>query len=57
MWVQGEHSGKMRSSGMLFGSQQFEGRGACKSSGIGTKKNDKQIKYSHRPTQTKQQVG
>jgi hypothetical protein len=42
---------------MLFGSQQFEGRGVCKSSGIGIKKNHKQIKYSHRPTQTKQQVG
>jgi hypothetical protein len=42
---------------MLFDSQHFEGKGACWSFEIGTKKSDKQINYSHGPTQTKQQVG
>jgi len=32
-------------------------RGACWSSEIGIKKNDKRVNYSHRPTQTKPQVG
>jgi hypothetical protein len=32
-------------------------RKACLSSGIGTKKNDKWVNYSHGPTQTKQQFG
>ncbi len=42
---------------MLLSSQHFGGRGACQSSRIGTRKNDKQINYSHIPTQIKQQVG
>jgi hypothetical protein len=57
MWVQGEHNGRTRSWGMLLGSQHFGGKGACSSSRIGIRKSDKQVNYSHGPTQTKQQVG
>jgi hypothetical protein len=42
---------------MFPGSQHFEGRGACWSSEMGTRMNDKQINYSHELAQTKQQVG
>jgi hypothetical protein len=42
---------------MFFNSQHFEGRKACWSFKMGTKMNDKQVNYSHEPTQTKQQVG
>jgi hypothetical protein len=52
-----EHNKRMKSWGTLFGSQHFEGRGACWSSMIRIKKRDKQINYSHGPAQTKQQVG
>jgi hypothetical protein len=47
----------IRSWGVLFGSQHFRGRGVCWSSGMGNTKIDKQVNYSHGPTQTKQQVG
>jgi len=40
--------------GMFPNLQHFEGRGACWGYGMGTKKNDKQINYSPRPTQPKQ---
>ncbi len=42
---------------MLSSSQHFGGRRACWSSGMGTRKIDKQLNYSHEPTQTKQQIG
>jgi hypothetical protein len=32
-------------------------RGACWSSGMGTRMNDKRVNYLHRPAQMKQQVG
>jgi hypothetical protein len=32
-------------------------KGACWSSGMGIRKSDKQVNYSHGPTQTEQQVG
>jgi len=32
-------------------------RGACWNSKMGIRKIDKQVNYSHEPTQTKQQVG
>jgi hypothetical protein len=41
---------------MLLGSQHFGGRGACWSSKMGTMMSEKQVNYSHEPTQTKQQV-
>ncbi len=31
--------------------------GVCWNSGMGTRTNDKWVNYSHKPTQTKQQVG
>jgi hypothetical protein len=34
----------------------FGGRGACWSSGMGTRKSDKQVNYSYEPAQTTQQV-
>jgi hypothetical protein len=37
--------------------QRFGGRGVCWSSMMGIRMNDKWVNYSHRPTQTKQQVG
>jgi hypothetical protein len=37
-----------RSWGVFFGSQDFEGRRACWSSGIRTRRINKQINYSHR---------
>jgi hypothetical protein len=57
MWVQGEHNRRMKSWGTLPGSQHFGGKGAGWSSEIGARKSDKQVKYSHGLTQTKQQVG
>ncbi len=33
------------------------GKGVCWSFGMGTRKNDKEVNYSHRPAQTKNQVG
>ncbi len=53
----GENSGRTRSWGTPPGSQHFGGRGACQSSRIWIRKNDKQVNYSHEPIQTKQQVG
>jgi hypothetical protein len=53
MWIQCEHNGRMKSWGMFFNSQHFGGRRACWSFDIGTKKNDKQVNYSHGPIQTK----
>ncbi len=47
----------MKNWGTFLGSQHFGGRKAYQSSGIWIRKNDKQINYSHRPTQTKQHVG
>ncbi len=40
--------------GTLLGSQHFGGKRACWSSRIGTRMSDKQVNYSHKPTQTKQ---
>jgi hypothetical protein len=42
---------------MLLDSQHFEGRRACWSFGIGTRKSDEQVNYSHELAQTKQQIG
>jgi hypothetical protein len=52
-----ENNERIRSWGTLPGSQHFEGKGVWWSFGIGTRKSDKQVNYSHGPTQTKQQVG
>jgi hypothetical protein len=38
------------------GSQHFEGKKSMLEFGIRIKKIDKQLNYSHKPTQTKQQV-
>ncbi len=47
-----------RNWGMLFSSKHFEGKeGACWSSRMGIRKNDKWVNYSHTLAQTKQQVG
>jgi hypothetical protein len=43
--------------GCAHGSQHFGGRRACWNSEIGTRKSDKQVNYSHKFAQTKQQVG
>ncbi len=51
-----ENNGRRKSWGALLGSYHFGGRGACWSSGMGTRKSDKQVNYSHRFAQT-QQVG
>jgi len=40
----------------LNDSKHFEGRGACWSSGMGIRSNDKRVNYSHIPAQIKQQV-
>jgi hypothetical protein len=53
----GENNRRTRSWGTLLGSKHFQGRGACWSSRMGTRKSDKQVNYSHGPAQTKQQVG
>jgi len=53
----GDYIGRRRSWGTLFSLQHFGGKGACWSSGMGAMKNDKQVNYSHRLAQTKQQVG
>jgi hypothetical protein len=53
MWKQQ----KDKELGTLPDLQHFKDRGACWSFGIGIRKSDKQINYSHRPAQTKQQVG
>jgi hypothetical protein len=45
---------KDKESGTPPSSQHFGGKGACLSSEIRTRKNDKQVNYSHEPTQTKQ---
>ncbi len=42
---------------MFPNSQQFEAKGACWSSRMGTRKINKQFYYSHGLAQTKQQVG
>jgi hypothetical protein len=41
MWIWSENNGKVRSWSTLRSSQHFGGRGACWSSGMGTKKSDK----------------
>jgi hypothetical protein len=57
MSTKSENNRRIRSWGMLPGSQHFGGRMACWNFGMGTKKSDKQVNYSHWPAQTKQQVG
>ncbi len=52
----GENNGRKRSWGTFPNLQHFGGRGACWSSKMGIRMNDKQINYSHGHTQTKQQV-
>jgi hypothetical protein len=46
-----------RNRGTFLGFQHFGGRGVCYSSGMGIKKSDKQINYSHGCAKTKQHVG
>ncbi len=41
MWVWGENNGRVKSCGMVPGSQHFGGRGACWSPEMGIRKNDK----------------
>ncbi len=53
----GEDNGRKRSQGALPGLQHFGDREVCWSSEMGIKKIDKQLNYSHRLAQTKQQVG
>jgi len=50
----GENNGRTRSWGTFLGSQHVGGRRACWSFGMGTRKIDKQVNYSHGPAQTKQ---
>jgi hypothetical protein len=45
-----------RSWGTFFSSQHFKGRRVCWGSRMGIKTNEKQANYSHKPTQTKEQV-
>jgi hypothetical protein len=52
-----EYNGRIKSWGTFLGLQHFEGKKARLSSRMGTKMNDKRVNYSHKPTQTKQQVG
>jgi len=52
-----ENNGRIRSWGMLLGSSHFGGRRSCWNSEMKFRKNDKQINYSHKFAQTKQQVG
>ncbi len=53
----GENNGRIRSWGILPRSQHFEGRGVYWNSGMGIRRSDNQVNYSHQPAQTKQQVG
>jgi hypothetical protein len=55
--LKGENNGRIKSWGVLPNSQHYGGRRACWSFGVGIKESDKQVNYSHEPTQTKQQVG
>jgi hypothetical protein len=48
-----ENNERIRSWGTFPSSQHFGGRRACWSSGMGIRKNDKQVNYSHRLAQTK----
>jgi hypothetical protein len=57
MWVWSENNERVRSWGMLLGSQHFGGRGACWSFRMGLGKNDKQLIHSLGFAQTKQHVG
>jgi hypothetical protein len=54
--IQGENNKRMKGWGMLPNLQHFRGRRACWSSRMGTRTSDKQVNYSHEPTQTAQQV-
>jgi hypothetical protein len=49
-----ENNIRRRSWGVLPGSQHFEGRGACWSSGMGIRMIDKQLNYSQELAQIKQ---
>jgi hypothetical protein len=50
----GENNKRKRSWGMFFNSQLFRGRRAYWNSEMEIRTNDKQVNYSHGPTQTKQ---
>jgi hypothetical protein len=50
MSPKGENNERVRNWGTLPGSQHFEGKRACWSSGMGTRKSDKQVIPSHFPT-------
>jgi len=52
-----ENNRRIKNWGVLPNLQHFGGRGACWSSKMGTKKNGKQVNYSHELAQIKQQVG
>jgi hypothetical protein len=54
---QSENGGRKNSLGTFYSLEHFGGRGVCWSSGMGTRKSDKQVNYSHRLAQTKQQIG
>ncbi len=51
-----ENNGRKKSWGTLPSLQHFGGRGACWSFGMGIRTHDKDVNYSHGPTQAKQQV-
>jgi hypothetical protein len=57
MWIQTENTERIMSWDMFPNSQHFRGRGACCSSRMGIRISDKQVNYSYKPAQTKQQVG
>jgi hypothetical protein len=52
-----ENIERRRNWGTFLGSQHFKSKRACWSSRMGIRMIDKQVNYSHRLTQTKQQVG
>jgi hypothetical protein len=57
MSPKGENNGRIKSCDTLPGSWHFGGKGACWSFEMKTRKNDKQVNYSHEFAQTKQQLG
>jgi hypothetical protein len=48
----GENNKRIKNWVVFFSSQHLGGRGACWIFRMGTRKSDKQVNYSHEPTQT-----
>jgi hypothetical protein len=53
----GENNIRIKNWGTFLGLQHFGGKGACWNFGMGTRESDKQIGYSYRLAQIKQQIG